>query len=66
MAGIVSTNSVEAPQTAVFDPYKELEVMMEKAETHAHTWGQTREIFYGDLWTDRSQCRCRAVRLVYP
>ena len=66
MAGVVSTNSVETPQTAVFDPYKELEVMMEKAETHAHAWGQTREILYGDVWTDRSQCRCGAVRLVYP
>ena len=49
MAETVSTNAVEAPQTPVFDPYKELEVMKEKAETHAHTWGQTWEILYGDV-----------------
>ena len=41
-------------------------MMLEKAETHAHTWGQTREILYGDVWTDRSQGGCGSVRFVYP
>ena len=49
MAGIGSPHVAEGPQTSVFDPYKELEVMMEKAETHAHAWGQTREILDGDV-----------------
>ena len=49
MAGIVSTHVAEGLHTPVFDPYKELEVMMEKAETHAHAWGQTREILDGDV-----------------
>ena len=49
MAGVVSTHVAEGPHTPVVDPYKELEVMMEKAETHAHAWGQTREILCGDV-----------------
>ena len=54
MAGVVSTHVAEGPHTPVVDPYvvdpyKELEVMMEKAETHAHAWGKTLEILYGDV-----------------